>query len=73
MEEKDGLNRVQSGTTSGSLLRTLTRKQFAEALQVSENLVRKWQRLGKVRVVKLGRCVRVPIEELLRAVAGAIR
>lgn len=53
--------------------KTLTFKQFAEALQISEALVRKWARLNKVRVIKLGRCVRVPVEELQRAVQGGIR
>ncbi len=53
--------------------RTLTFKQFAQALQISEALVRKWQRLGKIRVVKLGRCVRVPVEELNRVTQGGVQ
>jgi hypothetical protein len=52
--------------------KTVTRKEFADALRVSPALVTKWQRLGKVRTVKLGRCVRFPVEELSRVAQGGI-
>jgi excisionase family DNA binding protein len=53
--------------------KTLTLKQTANALGVSEALVRKWQRLGKIRIVRLGRCVRVPQEEVVRIAHGGIQ
>jgi excisionase family DNA binding protein len=51
----------------------VTRREFARALRVSESLVRKWQRDGKIRVIRLGRCIRVPIEELIRVARGGVR
>jgi excisionase family DNA binding protein len=52
--------------------RLLTLKEFAEELSISEALARKWQRLGAVRITKLGRCVRVPSEEVDRLIAIGI-
>ena len=46
--------------------RLLTLKEFASELSISEALARKWQRNGKLRVTKLGRCVRLPQEEIER-------
>jgi excisionase family DNA binding protein len=54
-------------------LRALTRRQVAVALQVSEALVDKWIRLGKIRVLKLGRCSRIPLEELNRVMKGGLQ
>jgi excisionase family DNA binding protein len=53
--------------------KTFTKKQFAVALEVSEGLVNKWIRTGKVRVIYLGRCVRIPADELERVLAGGVR
>jgi len=52
--------------------KALTKRQFAEALNISEALVSKWIRTGKVRKLKLGRCTRIPIEELTRVAAGGV-
>ncbi len=47
----------------------LTLKEFSAQLSISEALARKWQRIGKIRVIKLGRAVRVPQEEVDRLIA----
>ncbi|PYV99248.1 MAG: hypothetical protein DMG89_08500 [Acidobacteria bacterium] len=52
--------------------RLLTLKEFASELSISEALARKWQRNGKLRVTKLGRCVRVPQEEIERLIAVGV-
>ncbi len=56
--------------SSGKLL---TKKEFALELGVSEALVNKWLRLGKIRVIRLSRCVRISREELSRVTAGGLR
>ena len=40
--------------------------ESARALRVSVSLLRKMARAGRIKVVHIGRCVRVPREELLR-------
>ena len=53
--------------------RLLTLKEFAYELGVSEALAKKWQRLGKIRWTKLGRCVRVPREEAERLILAGLQ
>jgi excisionase family DNA binding protein len=50
-----------------------TRKQVASKFQVSESVINKWIREGKVRVIKLGRCVRISAAELQRVLQGGIQ
>lgn len=47
----------------------LTLKEFSAQLSISEALARKWRRIGRIRVVTLGRAVRVPQEEVDRLIA----
>ena len=47
------------------VLQLYTFKQAAELLNVSEAFLRKWRRQGKIRVVKLGRCVRIRESDLV--------
>ena len=51
---------------------TFTIQEVANALSVSAALVRKWRKQGLIRVVKLGRCVRIPVEELNRLAQGGV-
>lgn len=51
---------------------TFTIQEVAEALSVSPALIRKWQKFQKIRVVKLGRCVRIPVAELNRLAQGGV-
>ena len=48
---------------------------MAHALGISEGLVNKWQKAGKLRFLKLGRCVRIPQEEVdrINAAGGCIK
>jgi excisionase family DNA binding protein len=51
----------------------LTSKQFAYAIGVTEACVRRWTLLRKIKVVKLGRLVRIPRVEVQRLIdEGAI-
>ncbi len=43
-------------------------RQAAQILGVSEALLRKWRRQGKLKIVKIGGCVRVDENELLKHV-----
>jgi len=43
-----------------------TMRGVAEILGVSEALIQKWRRAGLIRIVRFGRCVRVPDEEVAR-------
>ena len=43
-----------------------TFEQSAELLCVSKSLLRKLASTGRLRVVRIGRCVRIPRDELLR-------
>jgi excisionase family DNA binding protein len=44
----------------------LTSKQFAHAIGVSEACVRRWTMERKIKVVRLGRLVRIPRSEIQR-------
>jgi len=46
--------------------RFFTIKRAARRLQVSEKFLRKLQHTGRLRVIKLGRAVRISEQELLR-------
>ncbi len=48
----------------------LTLKQAAKVLAVSEEYLKKLRRQGRLRVIKLGRSVRVTEEELQRLCRG---
>jgi excisionase family DNA binding protein len=48
----------------------LTRPEAARLLNVSVSAIRKWQREGRLAVVKLGSSVRVPMADLQRLVAA---
>jgi excisionase family DNA binding protein len=47
----------------------LTTPQFADGANLSESMVRKMIRTGQLRVVRIGRSVRIPKSELLRLFA----
>ena len=54
----------------------LTVDEVAEALRIKSKTVRKWIYLGKIRVVKLGRAVRIPqraVQSLIRAGTKDVR
>jgi excisionase family DNA binding protein len=46
--------------------RSLTAADLADALQVSVRTIRRMIAAGEVRVIRFGRSVRVPIEEVAR-------
>lgn len=46
----------------------LTSKEFAFALGVKESTVRRWTLLRKIKVVKVGRSVRIPRTEVVRII-----
>jgi excisionase family DNA binding protein len=46
----------------------LTRNQAARVLNVSVSAIRKWQREGRLAIVKLGSSVRVPMADLKRLI-----
>lgn len=47
-----------------------TLKEASEILSLSVNTLKKWRYDGKLKVVKLGRAIRVPKEELERMLKG---
>src|SRR5215472_5291112 len=47
----------------------LTRVEAAHLLNVSISAVRKWQREGRLAVVKLGSSVRIPMSDLQRLIS----
>jgi excisionase family DNA binding protein len=50
----------------------LTLSEFADALCISRALARKWAKLGKIKIVRLGRCVRIPADELERVIREGV-
>jgi len=46
--------------------RLISMKRAARLLQVSERFLRRLERSGRLRVVRLGRAVRIPAKELER-------
>ena len=50
----------------------LTSKQFAQALGVTDSCIRRWILERKIRVVKLGRLVRIPRAEVHRLIDEGI-
>lgn len=60
-----GTRKYHSETPNDQKL-TFTYEETARAANVSVSLVRKRVRKGALRVVRIGRCVRVPRSEVLR-------
>lgn len=48
----------------------LTAADLADALQVSERTIRRMIAAGEIKVIRLGRSVRVPMEEANRILGG---
>jgi excisionase family DNA binding protein len=44
-----------------------TYREAAAACRLSESMIRKLVRSQRLKVVKFGRCVRIPIDELIRS------
>lgn len=49
----------------------LTLRQAADALQLSESTVKRQVAAGKLRAIKIGRCVRFAVDELQRFLAAS--
>ena len=63
------LTQTNSLTNVGSESRLLTARELAARLGVSEAGVRKWLLEGKLPAVRLGKCVRFDLAEVLASFA----
>jgi len=64
--EPKSSSQAQESKPAGPQL--LTRSEAARLLKVSVSAIRKWQREGRLAVVKLGSSVRIPMADLQRLV-----